>query len=366
MISVHAITAKKDYRFWEMMAVEALELAPPVSADPKNLLNEKGWTLHEYDYAQNRAVFLDVGPDADIIQVPFAYSAQFRLAKRLAFISFEDFLKLAKQIKPDHRIIHFFNIGHCGSTLLHHVFNESGEVWDISEPKFTRDIAMFRTALPQSKQLELAHAGLAFLSLFPRADERKVLAIKHFSQCTKIYDIWQAAPLGAKNIYLYRDAIGWGNSNFGFWQRIDMPVPMPFEMRKSVWPISTANEPEVYLDGLVEYNKPGLEFGELMGGAWALHTQEFLTAREAGMECLALRYNELTKDREGVLAKVFAHCGLNPATIAKGLKAFEHDAHAGELTSHDKPVQKFGEATVARIREILGSPKLALDPDIVL
>ena len=361
----NVIGRKKIYDFTQMVAEQGLELSAAEGADPQVVLRELGWTLYELDYLTKRAVFIDVGSNGDVIDVPFAYNAQMRLAKCIGSVSFDQFFKLADNIKPTHRLIQFYNIGHCGSTLLHNIFNAGGAAWDISEPKFVRDIAMHRASLPQEKQVALAKAGLAFLSLYPKAAQRPALALKHFSQATKIYDILHAACPAAKNIYMYRDAISWFNSDYGFWQRWGMPAPMPFNWRHIVWTAKSGNENEVFLKDLVDFDREGVTFSELAACGCGLHAREYLAARATGMEFFALRYNELLADREAMLKKLCTHCDLNPANVNDSLSAFDHDAHAGEKTSHEQVVQTLSAADNARIKELLRHPRLGIDPNVM-
>ncbi len=366
MLSVQQVLGHKVHDFTKMTAEEGFELGPAAAADETSLLGEPGWTLFEFDFPNNRAVFIDVGSDGDVINVPFAYSTQMRVAKRWAAIELDAFLTLSTKIKTSHRFIQFQNIGHCGSTLLHHVMNASGSVWSISEPKFTRDIAMNRKSLSRTKQVELAMAGLKFLTLYPRARERDAIVVKHFSQGTKIFDIWQLASHDSKTVFMYREAMSWCNSDFGFWQRWGLPTPMPFGERHFVWDTKSGVEGEDYLKGLVDFNQQGLTFAELSACSWALHVEEFLHAQQNGLNAMALRYNELLSDRATTLNKLFNFCGVLPKDLQKVGHAFDTDAHEGELTAHSKPVQKLAAADAANILRILENPRFALSPDVVL
>ena len=366
MLNVRRVLGHKQHDFTKMTAEEGFELGPPHSSDESILLDEPGWTLFEFDFKANSAIFIDVGPDGDVINVPFAYSTQMRMAKRLAAIDIDAFLKLSAEIRTPHRFLHVHNIGHCGSTLLHHVLNASGNVWSISEPKFTRDIAMNRKSLPRERQVALAKAGLQFLTLYPHATERNCIAVKHFSQGTKIFDIWQDASSDARTIFMYRDAISWCNSNFGFWQRWGLPVPMPFSERHFVWDTESGYEGEAYLQGLLDFNREGLTFAALAACSWALHAQEFLQAGQSGLNAMALRYNELLSDRTSTLERVFNFCGIVTQDMEKVMQAFEADAHEGELTAHSKTVQKLTPDDASNILHILENPRFALSPDAIL
>ncbi len=128
MITVHEVLGQNgDYNFPGMMADQALQLGPATQLPSEQLINEQGWTLYEFDYARRIALFVDVGAETNLFAAPFAYTAQLRAARRLALVDFEKFLELSAQITSSNRIIHFYNIGHCGSTLMYHVFNAGGE-----------------------------------------------------------------------------------------------------------------------------------------------------------------------------------------------------------------------------------------------
>ncbi len=351
------------------LANQFLDMNPQLSAPEEQavstLVQEPGWILREFDFTRKKAIFFDIG-DADVINVPFSYIAQQRHAKRLALVEFADFLDLASKLPRKHRIVQFYNIGHCGSTLLHNVFNESGEAWDISEPRLTWDVPMARNAVPRRQLLALAAASLTFLSRYPRAGERSTLVVKHVSQCTKAYDLWQETWPDAKNIYMYRDGISWCNSLYGFVQRVGLRDPIPVEMRHFSWMMTSGGEPESFLDGIIDLNAEPFKFWELASCSWGLHMQEILAAHSAGLNAYAFRYNELMGNREGVLQEIFAHCGLNTDAVGKGLHAFAHDAHEGEETAHVMPVENLTDAAKARVREILQNSRFNLNPEMIL
>ncbi|MBC7676739.1 MAG: hypothetical protein H7173_11925 [Rhodoferax sp.] len=89
-------------------------------------------------------MFLDIGAAQDLSAAPFSYHLQYATARRILCLPFAGFIDLVLQIKLPARLVHLFNIGHCGSTLLHHVFNKAIGVWCLSEPLFMFDAAMRR------------------------------------------------------------------------------------------------------------------------------------------------------------------------------------------------------------------------------
>jgi len=366
VITIHDVLGRKgDYRLANSTADQFLELGPSVECASENVLRGNGWTLFEFDYAHKRAVFLNVGADANLFSAPFCYRAQINQARQLAYIDFS-FLEHYEKTVCHHGFVQLYNIGHCGSTLLHHVFNASDEAWDVSEPKFLFDLAMNRGSLPFEQQIALARAGLKLLSCFPLADQKPAIVVKHFGQCSRIYNILVAAMPEAKALFMYRDAHSWCNSIYGFAQRMGMPSQMPSDRRNFTWWVQSGGEPEGFLDGLVDFQSQDLKYEELAACAWALHMREFLSAKEAGLNVLAFRFNELMQDRKGVLEEIFAYCDFDPIAVQRSLAAFDHDSHLGEETAHDKPVQKLGLEAETTIFKILAHPRLNIDPQIML
>jgi hypothetical protein len=105
VLNVRQVLGHKQHDFTKMSAEEGFELGPPHSFDESILLDEPGCTLFEFDFKANSAIFIDVGPDGDVINVPFAYSTQMRIAKRLAAIYFDAFLALSAEIRTPHRFL---------------------------------------------------------------------------------------------------------------------------------------------------------------------------------------------------------------------------------------------------------------------
>lgn len=111
---------------------------------------EEGWTLFGFDFENRVAIFLNIGADADLSRPPFCYDKQVKLAKRITVVSFEQFISLAKELNLNPRLVQLYSIGHCGSTLLHNVFNRVPNAICISEPKVFFDLAFFRHDLDRN------------------------------------------------------------------------------------------------------------------------------------------------------------------------------------------------------------------------
>ena len=363
MCEIHSIVSRVPLEFWTFERDANFTLGPKTNAENEIVLREKGWTLYGFNFKNGTAVFLDIGANEDVSTTPFVYAAQYEKATRVATMSFPVFLELAKGIKAEPELVHLFNIGHCGSTLLHHVFNASGEAWCISEPLFTFDLAMNRHDVSPKLLQDLAGAGLRFLSLYPGAEKSRAIVLKHFSQATTLFDVWHKAAPKARCLFLYRDAESWCNSLYGFVQRVGHAAT-PF--RGFVWYMISGNRPLSDLADLVDFDGADTALEDLAAVVWGFCCQEYQLAIANGVPLRPFRYNELNVERAQTVAEIFAQCGLTSSHIQRALAVFDHDSHEGAVTAHDKPVVKFSEASFERIRRLLANPRFAISADVIL
>lgn len=340
----------------------ALKLGQGVGIAESCLLTEAGWTLFSFDMEQSEAVFLDIGPATDLSFVPFSYQLQYDCARRMVRLSFADVILLAKQIPLGKPQVHLFNMGHCGSTLLHSVFNRIGAAWCLSEPMFVFDLAMARSTVDEADRIALLRAGFAFLRLLPGLHPGQVQVIKHFSQAMTICWECHCATPTAQCLYLYREPESWCNSIYGFVQRMGgRPMVVGRAERAFQWWIMSGNTPSDWLDGLIDFASDVVTFDRMAAAAWALHHELFFKALAAGVPMLTTRYDRLVQDRAGAVARIFDHCGLVGEDLQPALSAFDFDSHEGTATAKSVPVKRFTKTEFARIRAVLSSSQSPLN-----
>jgi len=362
---LYSILSSKPYASIRAELSAVLEWGEGKPADPALILSQPGWTLHEYDFARGEALLLHPGEDIELFTAAFSYQRQVTTARQMLRVPFETFIKLCDGLAPPQHFVHLFNIGHCGSTLLHQVINEGGEAWSLSEPKYTVDLAINRHAATEVLLVALARAGLNFLSHLPHLKDRRALVLKHFSQATKIFDVWAKAAPSAANLFMYREAISWCNSRYGFLQRRGLPfVPTP-EGRRSRWQQMSVGTAPAFLEGVVDLDSDATRFVDLAAASWCQMIGEYQAATSS-MPMTPIRYDHLLADPVQNLRRLFAACQLSPDLAEKAQAAFAKDSHEGELSSRSRPVEKFNAADNARILEILSHPKFNLDPKIEL
>ncbi|WP_431297524.1 hypothetical protein [Tabrizicola sp. BL-A-41-H6] len=350
MARAFTVTGRQDGQVFMPDMVGALQLGAAVDVSPEVVLTEPGWTLFSFDLAASEAVFVDVGP-CDLSQAPFSYQRQFEIAQRVLRLPFADVLGMADAI-PAAPQVHLFNIGHCGSTLLHNVFNQTEVAWCLSEPLFVFDLAMGRDKVVDEVRVALLRAGCAFMRLFP-GYAGQVQVLKHFSQALMIAEDCQRATPDARFLFLYRDAESWCNSVYGFVQRMGGQMQVPKDEREFVWWIMSGNMTLGAAAGLVDMTGDVLMFDELSAAVWILQRDRFHQVVAAGVPMRATPYEALVADRERTLAGIFAECGLPDADMEGALTAFDSDSHAGTATARSVPVERLDEAALARVRGML-------------
>jgi hypothetical protein len=366
MIDVFDITSLRETGFPFFSWRECFAVGPAKQMAAESIL-QQGWTLFGFDFQNDVVVLLDVGATCDLSLVPFCYAEQASCASRLATVSFDDFISLSRGIKTNHKIVQLYNMGHCGSTLLHNVFNMVPDVLCLSEPKVFFDLAIARHEQDHTLLLELARAAMPFMSLLAHPRRSTVLVLKHFSQANSILPLMRQALPDACNLFLYRDAMSWANSYYGFAQhQVGVTMETLPEDRSFRWRAMSGNALPGELDGLVDMDAPSVTFDQLVAVCWALHIRDYQLAHAQGMDFLAVRYTELLQDRTANIAKILRYCGLDPGLSAATLTAFDTDSHQGTRTSHDKPVAKFNEENYGQVAKILAIPRINLDSEILL
>ena len=366
MVEVFKIVGRRDFVQVDYQWARDFSLGPAHSTHATIVL-EDGWALFSFDFEKSLAIFLDVGAASDLASVPFSYLEQFQLAKRLVAIPFLDFIDIAARISDRKGWVQIFNMGHCGSTLLHNVFNRVPKVWCISEPKFFFDLAMIHFDIEPALLKRLMAASFKFLSLFPGAQAAETLVVKHYSQTNTHIRLAHDAVPSSINLFMYRDGLSWPNSLYGFAQRLaGSKMDIPPEMRPFVWWIMSGNRPASERDGILDLNADDATFDRMAALVWSIHVKDYLRACDGAVPLSCVRYNELTNDRVASIKRILDYCELDSHFAEDTLAAFDTDSHHGTVTSHDIKVEKFTKENDQHVAEIYANPKVNLDPNIRL
>ena len=120
------IDAKVKPNPFDIVSADDFQVQPGRSIDPRVVLEQPTVSLYCLDHANQRALFVDMPPEVDLLQAPFYFIAQYEAAQRLIAVPYATLHALAGEVKLDpQRIILFYSTGRCGSTLFSHVLNQS-------------------------------------------------------------------------------------------------------------------------------------------------------------------------------------------------------------------------------------------------
>lgn len=348
-------------------------LGPGHAVPLHTLVDQPDLSLYSLDLERGLAWFVELPPGFDLAVSAFAFRDQRQLARRVLQVSLDDMIEMSTRVPPPAKVIFIFNIGRCGSTLVSHVLNTCPRVWGLSEPIAFPRLLMTnynsdkRLAAPRQRLVDLIRACARLQFRPPGSDGRDVFALKFHSQCLFQADLYFDAFPEAAFVFLYRDAIGWTKSWYQMAQKYGSAAVLTGPARVELWNCVTAADDLAHLRPYVDVaaEQVALEDGLVHG--WGRNMEEYSRFLKAGVPFLALRYNELNRDRASSLAHLFAHCGLPPEDAAAGLAAFERDSQVGDIVSSDVIAEAMSEDQVARLQRVLarrptfGNPQLRLD-----
>jgi hypothetical protein len=347
-------------------------LGPGNPAPLRTVIDHPDWSLYSLDLARNLAWFVELPPGIDLAPSVFAFRDQRRLARRMLQLSLDDLIEVSNQVELPRKVVLIFSIGRCGSTLVSHVMNTSPSVWGLSEPiAFPRLIMTNydsddRLTAPRNRMVALIRACTKLQFRPPAGGARDVFALKFHSQTLFQADLYFEALPDAAFVFLYRDAISWTKSWYQMAQKYSIPTALTGHARFEIWNAVTAAEDRAYLRPYVDLDAPEVPLEDPIVIGWARNMEAYSSYLENGVPFLALRYNELNRDRTASLTHLFAHCGLPASDAVAGLAAFDKDSQAGDIVSSDVVAEAMTDAQVARVREVLARRPTFNDPDLRL
>jgi Sulfotransferase domain len=340
-------------------------LGVPEAADSRRIVDEPGWSPYCIDADRRELLFVRLPPDLDLSRVPFWEIAQLNEGQALMAVPLDDALLLAASLPDPETIVLIFSIGRCGTTLMSHALNGSPRTFSVSEPGVFNHRPL-RQLTVTGNMSELIRALMRLChATRPRKNET-ALAVKLRSQAIFTAGLfWRALPQ-ARHIFMYRDAISWGNSFLQF--LIDVGVPMPPDAggRAFHWMMTSADRPLSDLARFIDLDERPIGVEATLAPSWVVHLEEYRWLLAAGMPFLALRYNEFVKDREASLARVFDYCGLSLEGVDAALDAFAEDSQKGTSIERKADKTQLTPAQEASYRKILAIAPTLADADIIL
>jgi hypothetical protein len=360
------IIARVWTRIVEFDVERSFTCGPRLEIAANQLVFDTGWSLFTFDFKRRNAIFLRTPESENLSQAPFVYTAQFEKATHVATVDFDEFFAITDALPDVPKLVQFFSTGHCGSTLLHQVFNRVPDVACISEPIAFNALALNGAGENEATKLKLARGALRLLTRFPGVETAGTIVIKHFSQSTLQIKLLSDAQPNSQKFFLYRDALSWANSAYHFVQKYGTPMTIPKDQRALLWRILSGGLPESVLEGIIALHADVLNFDALSAVAWATQIQYFEKAVAADVAIYSLRYNEVIANRNYAVATLFEKLGLPVDAVAATLSVFDRHAHEGTRSARKVDDLHFDQSHYDVVRSVLSHPRIAIDPNIIL
>jgi hypothetical protein len=323
----------------------------------QTVIDNPNISLYCLDDANKRAIFVETPPDADLLQAPFYYDAQYKHAQRLIAVPYDDFHRLADDLKSDDLIL-VYSLGRAGSTIISQALHTVEGVVSLSEPDIYTQIHMMRH-VDRSRDEEYRRLLKSCTHILSK--NVSTLAIKFRGMCIHIADLLHQEFPQASNLFLYRHAETWAQSmgieTLPVEERRAPSVEVPMH-RRSIAPLSYA---------FAERHGREASRVELVALMWLSMMDQYLMLHNLGMRFLAVRYEDIRVHPSEVLAAIFDYCGLTAANVQTAYKVFAKDSQEGSILSRGNRLERIQaplqEEDYAQIRAVLQEHPVIQSPD---
>ena len=312
----HLPVGLNDFQFCEQGTV-----------NPSFIINNPAVSLYSLDDASRQAIFVELPDEICLTESAYVYETQFQHAIRLYAVPYDTFNLLAEQLPYVKQPVFIHATGLCGSRLLHKVLTRSQAVVGLSQTDVFSVLNRIRQQAPQNRDLELrrlAKSSMRFLFKNEHGPGIQVHLIKCRGQVMQSMDLLQSAFPQARNLFLYREALGYVNSGMRIFLE-QLPHHAGFkawqQYYNNVWGADLTHM-EAYLD---QPDAP-LDKVSRLTLDWMTAMEGYVAQAEKGIPAHMLSYRRLIMDRTEALAEIFSYCGLPKDHMADALLAYDPDS----------------------------------------
>ena len=309
--------------------------------DTSLLIDNPSLSLYCFDEVQRQAVFVELPDPIILTEEPFVYQAQHEHAQRVFTAPFQSFNALAKSLPAASNPIFIHITGRSGSTLLNHALNASGLVKSLSEPDVISQFASLRHQtenVRENELQELADSTMRFLFKNHHAPGIRAHAVKFRNQGTLVMDLFQAAYPNGKNLFLYRDVVGFVSSFQRILRNAGLPEGKPFIEWRAEFQAYLAGD-LTHMSRYVGGAQVDLSIAQQMTLWWIAVIEWYLAQQKQGVPAMAISYADLVTTKEKTLESIFRYCGISTDRVTKGLLAYARDSQEGTLSARENPLE---------------------------
>lgn len=348
------ITARSKTASARLSAVSDFALRFSGQMSEADLIGSPDWTLYCLDMASRQAVFVELPPGSDLSEAAFAYSHQFTAATRAALMPFEQFIAASQALTPPAGLAFVFSTGRCGSTLASRILSRLPEVWSLSEPDYLANIAVARLTLAQDEMTELIRAATLWTCRPPNGRRPETIVIKPRSEPVLVAEACHRAFPDSRNVFMYRDHLGYANSCLRLAQRVMGPEAcFADDAWRALWDFLMVGTPISYLDEWFAPDRGPIGWPEFLTLMWDLRIEAYLRALRQGMAFTALHYHDLNTDQSEQTRRLLHACGISTRHLDQAMTAFGEDSHKGSVSANATPARALNAEETARAVALL-------------
>lgn len=337
----------------------------------ETIIDDPTISLYCLDDEHRRAIFVTLPSIINLSESAFYYQTQFDHAHNLIAISYDSLHDLATRVNIDlDQHILLYSTGRCGSTLLSHIFNESGEVASFSEPDMLTQLIYMQEPNGRRDQEIISLIRACTQLIFKPTPTRQVRrpAIKFRNQCVALMELFYKALPKAKNIFLYRNAFDYVASEYRLLMRHQSPNLVPINdalawLQRYHGPITPAKM-GISLDTVA------LSWIECFALNWLIIMDRALAYLTQNIPILPVRYEGLNSNRIETVTQLFEYCNLPSTNITQALKAFERDSQQGTALARDNSKRgnaiSLNEMQRSQIAAIIAQHPVIQTPDFIM
>lgn len=331
--------------------------------DPHIVLEDPNVSLYCLDHANRQALFVVTPPDADLLQEPFYFIAQYESAQRLIAVPYDTLHALAREVEIDpQRIILFYSTGRCGSTLFSHVLNLNPSIVSFSEPDIFSQLVMLRTSAANNDAeiSSLLYDSIMLMSANALTQGFEYYAFKFRSYVLSVSDLLYHSIPNARLLFMYRNALTWARSFSGAFGSSDdaaFEERLKSGFRYMIPAVNTHLTTHAHITWL-----------EYLAYMWVSTMQDTRWLIQQGAPLACARFEDLKREPQAVIQSLLTHCGLPMPDPAQLAQVLEKDSQAGTVGAEykAKPVRPLSDAELTALDHIIRELDPGLAPNTAL
>lgn len=332
------IAARRKEKAFQLTSPDDFDLVPEGRIGVAELAASPDWTLYAVDIARQQAVLVLMPPGTDLSAATFVYHHQYENALRAAIVDFGDLIAASHAITPPQSLSFLFSTGRCGSTLASRIFAQLPDVWSLSEPDVMTGIAVARLSHARADLVALLRATTLWTCRPPAGHAPRSIILKPRSEVTLIAELCQEAFPQSRNVFMYRDLLGFLNSISKFLQRAYGPAVILSDAENwREFKTALVGTPVSVLEECFPPDHGPIIWPEFITLMWDLRIEGYLKALRRGMTFTAVHYTDLNRNRRAETARLLAGCGIAPEHLDLAMHGFDQDSHQGSITRNDTP-----------------------------